>query len=145
MPLMNTFVRCLSASSSTKTLHHLAPNRTPFVANSLSVGNNISRRGCRSCIQSRSKPYEVSPSWRMQDVSGSWSSPHTHLFGIESLRLDRLTTVRHRSSFGHYLFDFTSPLVFLLRSLEGVRGLAFVCNQAMAERHFRTCYNRVVG
>lgn len=72
-------------------------------------------------------------------------NPHTHLFGIESLRLDRLTAVRRRSSFGHYLFDFTSPLVFLLRSIKGVRRSAFVCNQARVERHSRTWYNRVVG
>lgn len=68
-----------------------------------------------------------------------------HPWGIPSLALETLTIILHRSSAWHYMFDFTSSLVSLLRSLRGVRRIIFVQNAALVKGSFRTWYNRLVG
>ncbi|KAI5361862.1 hypothetical protein Slin15195_G055130 [Septoria linicola] len=66
-------------------------------------------------------------------------------FGLQNLDLDTLTIVLHRSSAWHYMFDFTSDIVKLLRVLKGVKQLVFVKNAAMVKGSFRTWYNRLIG
>lgn len=68
-----------------------------------------------------------------------------HPWGIPSLALETLTIILHRSSAWHYMFDFTSSLVSLLRRLRGVRKIKFVQNAALVKGSFRTWYNRLVG
>lgn len=68
-----------------------------------------------------------------------------HPWGIPSLSLETLTIILHRSSAWHYMFDFTSSLVSLLRRLRGVRRIIFVQNAALVKGSFRTWYNRLVG
>lgn len=66
-------------------------------------------------------------------------------FGMPSLKLETLTIVLHRSSFWHYLFDFTADIVKLLRNLTGVKRFVFVRNAARVKGSFKTWYNRLVG
>ena len=66
-------------------------------------------------------------------------------FDMPNLQLDTLTIVLHRSSFWHYLFDFTRGIAYLLRRLQGVRRLVIVRNSALVKGSFKTWYNRLVG
>jgi hypothetical protein len=66
-------------------------------------------------------------------------------FGMQCLQLETLTIILHRSSFWHYLFDFTADIVKLLRSLKGIRRFVFVRNAARVKGSFKTWYNRLVG
>lgn len=66
-------------------------------------------------------------------------------FGLPSLNLDILTVVLHRSSSWHYLFDFTSNIVQLLRHLKGIKSLVIVRNKASVKGSLKTWYNRLVG
>jgi hypothetical protein len=68
-----------------------------------------------------------------------------HAFDITSLRLDTLTIALHRSSPWHYLYDYTGPMVQLLRRLQGVRRLAVVRNDARVKGSLHAWYNRLVG
>lgn len=68
-----------------------------------------------------------------------------HPFHSPALALDTLTIILHRSSFWHYLFDFTADLVALLRRLHGVRRLVVVRNGAQVKGSFKTWYNRLVA
>lgn len=43
------------------------------------------------------------------------------------------------------MFDYTSDIVKLLRSSQGVKRLVFVKNAAMVKGSFRTWFNRLVG
>ncbi|KAF2768370.1 hypothetical protein EJ03DRAFT_122009 [Teratosphaeria nubilosa] len=122
----------------------LATNRTHFVTNSLFIANNIPERLSIlhpkqiQAIRSFTFVADARHFRRLQDWG---NSP----FGVSQLRLDTLTIVLHRSSFWHYLFDFTSSLVHLLRGLQNVRRLVFVHNQARVKGSFKTWYNRLVG
>lgn len=66
-------------------------------------------------------------------------------FGMPDLQLDTLTIVLHRSSHYHYLFDFTSDIVKLLRQLGGVRRLVFVRNNALVKGSLKAWSNRLIG
>ncbi|KXS95266.1 hypothetical protein AC578_9459 [Pseudocercospora eumusae] len=66
-------------------------------------------------------------------------------FGIKNLSLDNLTIVLRRSSNWHYLFDFTTDIVHLLRALTGVKKFTFVRNVALVKGSFKTWYNRLIG
>lgn len=66
-------------------------------------------------------------------------------FGVPDLQLDTLTIVLHRSSHYHYLFDFTSDIVKLMRQLGGVRRLVFVRNNALVKGSLKAWFNRLVG
>lgn len=66
-------------------------------------------------------------------------------FGMSNLKLDTLTIVLHRSSFWHYLYDYTGPIVTLLRTLQGVRRLVMVRNDAKVKGSLHAWYNRLVG
>jgi hypothetical protein len=68
-----------------------------------------------------------------------------HPFRWPSLQLDKLTIVLHRSSFWHYLFDYTSDVTKLLRNLHGVKRLVIVRNGARVKGSFKTWYNRLIG
>ncbi|TKA41467.1 hypothetical protein B0A49_13292 [Cryomyces minteri] len=68
-----------------------------------------------------------------------------YAFGVPGLRLHTLTIVLYRSSYCHYLFDFTAVLVRFLRNLSGVQKLVVVRNNARVQGSFRTWYNRLVG
>lgn len=66
-------------------------------------------------------------------------------FDSPDLHLDTLTIVLHRSSFWHYLFDFTTGITRILRTLKGVRRFVLVRNNALVKGSFKTWYNRLVG
>lgn len=70
---------------------------------------------------------------------------HDSPFGMPGLQLETLTIVLHRSSFWHYLFDFTADIVKLLRNLRGIKRFVFVRNAARVKGSFKTWYNRLVG
>ena len=65
-------------------------------------------------------------------------------FNMPNLYLDTLSIVLHRSSFWHYLFDFTDGLAMLLRSLHGLRRFVIVKNNALVKGSFKTWYNRLI-
>lgn len=66
-------------------------------------------------------------------------------FHTPALNLDTLTIVLHRSSFWHYLFDYTEGIVKLLRTLRNVKRLVIVRNNARVKGSFKTWYNRLTG
>ena len=68
-----------------------------------------------------------------------------HPFNIPDLTLDTLTIVLHRSSFWHYLFDFTADIVKVLRNLRGVRRIYIVRNAARVKGSLHAWYNRLVA
>lgn len=68
-----------------------------------------------------------------------------HAFNLPDLQLDDLTIVLHRSSFWHFLFDYTDGIVTLLRSLQNVKRLIIVRNNARVKGSLKTWYNRLVG
>lgn len=73
---------------------------------------------------------------------GNWGA---RPFGIQALNLETLTIVLHRSSFCHYLFDFTPDIVKLLRNLQGVKKFVILRNEALVKGSLKTWYNRLVG
>lgn len=122
----------------------IALNRTAFVVNSLFIANNIPERLTVlhtkqiSAIRSITFVADAKHFRKMID----WGNCP---LGMESLRLDTLTVVLHRSSFWHYLFDFTADITQLLRNLNGVQRFVFVRNRALVKGNFKTWYNRLVG
>ncbi|KAK5742011.1 hypothetical protein LTR17_003519 [Elasticomyces elasticus] len=122
----------------------LAFNRTAFVANSLFVTNIIPERletlhdKQVAAINSLTLVADARHFRKLLD----WGE---HPFGLQSLDLDTLTIVLHRSSFWHYLFDFTTGIAHLLRSLRGVKRLVFVRNRALVKGSFKAWCNRVIG
>jgi len=122
----------------------LAFNRTAFVINSLFIANNIPQRLAilhpKQILAIRSISF-VADARHFRKLIDWGECP----FGMPSLNLDTLTVVLHRSSFWHYLFDFTSDIVRLLRKLRSVRRLVFVRNGALVKGSFHTWYNRLVG
>jgi hypothetical protein len=69
----------------------------------------------------------------------------SNAFNLASLQLDNLTIVLHRSSFWHFLFDYTDGIVTVLRSLQNVKRLVLVRNNARVKGSLKTWYNRLVG
>nr|POF06914.1 hypothetical protein CFP56_31538 [Quercus suber] len=121
---------------------HLAMTRTPFVCASL-FGNIPERLSILdpkqvAAIRSISFVADQRQFRKLQD----WG---LHAFGVPNLDLLSLTVILHRSSPWHYLMDFTTDLVNLLRNLHGVRRFVFVRNAARVKGSFRTWYNRLVG
>ncbi|TKA68656.1 hypothetical protein B0A55_08804 [Friedmanniomyces simplex] len=122
----------------------LAFNRTAFVANSLFVANIIPERLSTlhekqvAAIRSITFVADARHFRKLVD----WGE---HAFGVPALNLDTLTIVLHRSSFWHYLFDFTTGIAHLLRHLKGVRRFVFVRNRALVKGSFKAWYNRLVG
>ncbi|KAK5129559.1 hypothetical protein LTR08_003145 [Meristemomyces frigidus] len=122
----------------------VALDRTAFVVNSLFIANSIPQRLAvlhpkqLSALRSITCVADARFFRKMND----WGH---HPFGLPTLNLDTLTLVLHRSSFWHYLFDFTADLTKLLRNLHGVRRLVFVRNQALVKGSFKTWYNRLIG
>lgn len=66
-------------------------------------------------------------------------------FGIPELCLDTVTIILHRSSYFHYLYDFTTDITKLLRQLKNVNRLVFVQNNARVKGSFLGWYNRLVA
>ena len=122
--------------------HLLAMQRTSFVARNLffDIPQRLSLLHDRQVASLRSIAF-VADARHFRKLL-DWGE---HPFEVPALRLDTLTVVLHRSSFWHYLFDFTADLVKLLRRLEGVRRLVFVRNHARVKGSFKTWYNRLVG
>ncbi|GAB1729474.1 hypothetical protein NU195Hw_g4286t1 [Hortaea werneckii] len=122
----------------------LAFHSTAFVTNSLFIANNIPERLAvlhpKQIAAIRSITF-VADARHFRKLIDWGDCP----FGMKQLQLDTLTLVLHKSSFWHYLFDFTSDVVQLLRKLQGVRRLVFVRNDARVKGSFHTWYNRLVG
>ena len=122
----------------------IAFNKTAFVANSLFVANIIPERLATlhakqvAAIRSISFVADARHFRKLVD----WGE---HPFGVPALDLDTLTIVLHRSSFWHYLFDFTTGIARLLRNLKGVRRFVFVRNRALVKGSFKAWCNRLVG
>ncbi|RMX89186.1 hypothetical protein D0869_01069 [Hortaea werneckii] len=122
----------------------LAFHNTAFVTNSLFIANNIPERLAvlhpKQIAAIRSITF-VADARHFRKLIDWGDYP----FGMRQLQLDTLTLVLHKSSFWHYLFDFTSDVVQLLRNLQGVHRLVFVRNDARVKGSFHTWYNRLVG
>ncbi|KAK3074963.1 hypothetical protein LTR53_002132 [Teratosphaeriaceae sp. CCFEE 6253] len=122
----------------------LAYRRTAFVANSLFVANLIPERlaflHAKQTAAIRSITFVADARHFRKLVD--WGE---HAFGLPALSLDTLTIVLHRSSFWHYLFDFTTGIAKLLRNFRGVRRFVFVRNRALVKGSFKAWYNRLVG
>ncbi|KAI6912100.1 hypothetical protein D0869_06313 [Hortaea werneckii] len=122
----------------------LAFHNTAFVTNSLFIANKIPERLAvlhpKQIAAIRSITF-VADARHFRKLIDWGDCP----FGMRQLQLDTLTLVLHKSSFWHYLFDFTSDVVQLLRNLQGVRRLVFVRNDARVKGSFHTWYNRLVG
>jgi len=122
----------------------LALKKTCFVSSSLFISNNIPER--LSILQ----PKQIEA---IRSITFVADARHFHKlvdwdgypFAMSNLRLDTLTVVLHRSSFWHYLFDFTSGIAQLLRTLNGVKRFVFVRNNALVKGNFRTWFNRLIG
>lgn len=69
----------------------------------------------------------------------------TYPFGMPELQLEELTIVLYRSTFYHYVFDFTASIVQLLRQLQNVKRVVFVRNAAFVKGSLKTWFNRLVG
>ncbi|KAK5112991.1 hypothetical protein LTR85_011013 [Meristemomyces frigidus] len=122
----------------------LALSRTAFVINSLFIANNVPERlaalHAKQVAAIRSITF-VADAKHFRKMIDWGNCP----LGVSSLKLDTLTVVLHRSSFWHYLFDFTSDICRLLRNLNGVRRFIFVRNNALVKGSFKTWYNRLIG
>jgi hypothetical protein len=122
----------------------MAYNRTAFAINSLFVANNVPER--LASLQ----PSQFAA---IRNISFVADARHFRKlidwgdrpFGMRQLNLDTLTIVLHSSSLWHYLFDYTSDVTQLLRSLQGVKRFVFVRNNARVKGSFKTWYNRLVG
>ncbi|KAH9826504.1 hypothetical protein Tdes44962_MAKER00467 [Teratosphaeria destructans] len=143
-----TIRRYLQPLPTCKQLYHdgilLATTRTHFVTHSLFIASNIPGRLSilhPKQIQAIRSFTFVADARHFRKLQDWGHCP----FGVSQLKLDTLTVVLHRSSFWHYLFDFTSSLVHLLRGLQNVKRLIFVRNQARVKGSFKTWYNRLVG
>ncbi|PSN74164.1 hypothetical protein BS50DRAFT_9423 [Corynespora cassiicola Philippines] len=96
------------------------------------------------------QPYHISSLRKISFVAGArqfremvhW---YRWPFNMESLRLEELAVVMHRSAHWHYPSDFTTDMVGLLRRLQNVEMLKFVRNAANVKGFFHTWYNRLVG
>ncbi|TKA24342.1 hypothetical protein B0A50_06812 [Salinomyces thailandicus] len=124
--------------------HLLAFTRTPFLTTSLFTATNIPTRLAllhnKQIRAIRSLTF-VADARHFRKLVDWQHQPFNH----PDLHLDTLTLVLHRSSFWHYLYDFTSDLVKLLRNLEGLKRLVFVRNNARVKGSFHAWYNRLVG
>lgn len=122
--------------------HLLALNRTSFICSNLffDIPSRISLLHIKQVEAIRSIAF-VADSRHFRKIL-EWGA---HPFGLSNLNLTTLTIVLHRSSFWHYLFDFTADIVKLLRCLNGVQRLVFVRNGARVKGSFKTWYNRLVG
>lgn len=122
----------------------IALRRTAFAVNSLYISNNIPDR------LAVLHPKQLSALRNIAFVADAvhfrklneWGE---YPWGLQRLNLDSISIVLHRSSFWHYLFDYTSDITRLLRRLKGVRRLIFVRNEALVKGSFKTWYNRLIG
>lgn len=122
--------------------HLLALSQTLFVIKNpyicLDIGNHLSRRLRPEQIASLRYIAFVADARHFRKLC-LWKS---YAFGLPSLRLHELSIILHRSSYWHYLFDFNTALVTLLRNLEGVQQLTIVRNSALVKGTLHTWYNR---
>lgn len=66
-------------------------------------------------------------------------------FGCALLsHVENLDIVLFKSSYWHYLFDFNTLFISLLRGLEGVERVSWVQNGSRVKPHFHTWFNRFV-
>lgn len=138
--------RTLDSLSASKQLHAVANlfafSRTRFIVTNrfLDIPQRLGILSTRQLDAIRSIAF-VADQGQFRKMRGWDSFP----FGLSALRLESLTIVLHRSSFWHYLFDFTTDIARLLRHLRGVQNLVFVRNGARVKGSFKTWYNRLVG
>ncbi|GAB7362775.1 hypothetical protein MBLNU230_g3079t1 [Neophaeotheca triangularis] len=120
----------------------LALSRTTFVASSLFC--NIPHRLRVLCPQQTGALRSIAfvADARHFGKLLAWGE---HPFGVPELRLDTVTIVLHRSSYFHYLYDFTADIAKLLRRLGNVKRLVFVRNDARVKGSFLGWYNRLVA
>ncbi|CZT15117.1 uncharacterized protein RCC_01012 [Ramularia collo-cygni] len=120
----------------------LAMSRTNFVVSNLffRVPERLARLHVKQIEALRSIAF-VADARHFRELIAWNGSP----FGMPGLQLETLTIILHRSSFWHYLFDFTADVVKLLRNLKGIRKFVFVRNGARVKGSFKTWCNRLVG
>lgn len=123
--------------------HHLAFSKTHFVLTNLfSTVPDRSAKSLRDkSIQSLRHLTFVADARNFRTLEG-WGE---HPFGMEGLRLETLTIVLYRSTFHHYVFDFTDAIVRVLRNLRNVQRITFVRNAALVKGSLKAWFNRLVG
>ncbi|KAK4502379.1 hypothetical protein PRZ48_005804 [Zasmidium cellare] len=123
--------------------HHLAFAKTYFVMTNLffSVPERSSRFLRKKTIESIRHLTFVADARHFRALE-EWGM---YPFGMPNLQLETLTIVLYRSTFYHYVFDFTASVVQLLRNLRNVKRIEFVRNAALVKGSLKTWYNRLVG
>ncbi|KAJ9618691.1 hypothetical protein H2203_008895 [Taxawa tesnikishii (nom. ined.)] len=120
-------------------------SRTTFV-----IRNPYTALEVTSRLTSRLRPEQISAIRHIAFVADSqhfrqmrkWKE---HAFGLPSLQLDELSIVLHRSSYMHYLQDFNTLLVALLRDFQGAKRITYIRNHAKVKPTFHAWYNRFVS
>lgn len=124
--------------------HLLAFSRTTFVVRNPYTALELSSR-----IQKTLRPAQISSIRSVAFMAEArhfrqMSKWNDSAFGVPSLQLDNLAIVLHRSSYWHYLFDFNTIVVALLRNLQGVGRITYVQNRARVKPNFHMWFNRLV-
>ncbi|KAF2162818.1 hypothetical protein M409DRAFT_26673 [Zasmidium cellare ATCC 36951] len=123
--------------------HHLAFTKTHFLMTNLfsSVPERSARLLRPKTIKAIRHLTFVADARHFRALS-TWGP---YPFSMPSLHLETLTIALYRSTFCHYLFDFTAGIVRLLRELRNVRRVVVVRNGALVKGGLRAWFNRLVG
>ncbi|KAF2725317.1 hypothetical protein K431DRAFT_281271 [Polychaeton citri CBS 116435] len=121
----------------------LALNRTNFMVTNLffNIPERLQRLHPKQIEAVRNIAF-VADQRHFRKLKNEW---HHAPFGLANLYLDTVTIILHRSSFWHYLFDFTQDFTLMLRQLRNVKRFVFVKNAALVKGSFKTWCNRLVG
>ncbi len=125
--------------------HLLAFSRTTFVVRNPYTALDLSNR-----LRTRLRPRQIAS---LRSIAFVAEARHFRAmrnwkdcaFGLPLLDLDQLSIILHRSSYWHYLFDFNTIVVSLLRNLRGVRRITYIQNRARVKPNFHMWFNRLAG
>ena len=125
--------------------HLLAFSRTTFV-----VRNPFTAKAIPARLTSRLSPQQIASIRSLAYIAEAdhfrqMRNWRTHAFGMPALRLETLHILLYRSSYWHYLFDFNTTVVELLRDLRGVDRITYLRNESRVKPHFHTWFNRLCG
>jgi len=135
----------LTCRQFTRDAQLLAFSRTTFVIRNPFTAKTVSAR-----LSSRLSPQQIASVRSIAFIAEAdhfrqmrnWQG---HAFGVPQLHLDSLTFLLYRSSYWHYLFDFNTIVIDLLRGLDGVKSFEYVKNGSRVKPFFHTWFNRLCG
>ncbi|KAL1301894.1 hypothetical protein AAFC00_006073 [Neodothiora populina] len=123
--------------------HLLAFSRTTFVVRNPFTSKDISKRLQSRLSQSQIQSVRSVSFVAEADHFRSMRNWKGHAFGNTELFLDHLDIVLHKSSYWHYMFDFNTIMVELLRNLKSVKRITYIKNGGRVKPHFHTWFNRL--